>query len=82
MKKNVTRLKTLINTPSVNSFRKGCEYHSLVNSFTHTQGKTGNNNKEEGKLSKTTLLLVTRMQHKRIARLRGSWDLSYLNEFP
>lgn len=61
MKEKVTRLKTLINTPSVNSFRKGCEYHSLVNSFTHTQSKTGNNNKEEGKLSKTTLLLVTRM---------------------
>lgn len=61
VKKNITRLKTLINTLSANSFRKGCEYHSLVSSFTHTQSKTGKNNKEEEKLSKTTLLLVTRM---------------------
>lgn len=46
---------------SVNAFRKDCEYHSLVHSFTHIQSKAGNNNKEEGTVSKATLLLVTRM---------------------
>lgn len=60
-KKNCYLAKDSYKRSSVNAFGKDREYHSLVNSFTHIQSKAGSNNKEEGKLSKTTLLLVTRM---------------------
>lgn len=48
--KNCYLTKDSYKHSSVNAFRKDCEYHSLVNSFTHVQSKAGNNNKKEGKI--------------------------------